>query len=122
MLDIIIIILVYVVGGGEENNTIVLQGFTPDLMKMLHESSRHTGDYQMKYLLETMLERKEVTAADVLTRVNFIIKGWHLIDDLCSDGMKHELSCHIFRGVEAFPGVNCLNWKCRHGIRCCCDF
>lgn len=29
----------------------------------------------MKYLLETMLERKEVAAADVLSRVNFIISG-----------------------------------------------
>jgi hypothetical protein len=29
----------------------------------------------MKFLLETMLQRKEVTAADVLSRVNFVITG-----------------------------------------------
>lgn len=52
-----------------------LQGFSPALLRDLHESSRQTGDRQMKYLLDTMLERKEVTAADVLSRVNFILKG-----------------------------------------------
>jgi hypothetical protein len=39
----------------------------------------YTGDYQMKYLLETMLARKEVTATDVLSRVNFIISGLFFI-------------------------------------------
>jgi hypothetical protein len=52
-----------------------LQGFTPELLSILNESSQHTGDHQMKFLLEEMLKRKEVTAADVLSRVNFVITG-----------------------------------------------
>lgn len=49
-------------------------GFSPVLLADLHASSKQTGDRQMKYLLDTLLERKEVTAADVLSRVNFILK------------------------------------------------
>lgn len=51
------------------------QGYTPELLKILNESSQYTGDYQMKFLLEEMLNRKEVSAADVLSRVNFVITG-----------------------------------------------
>lgn len=69
------------------------QGFTPDLLKKLHESSRYTGDYQMKYLLETMLERKEVTAADVLSRVNFIINGERL-GRVCTGGREVDLKLY----------------------------
>ena len=58
--------------------SVYLQGFTPELIRDLNYSSQLSGEAQMKYLLEKMLERKEVTAADVLSRANFIISGLFL--------------------------------------------
>lgn len=55
------------------------QGFSTSLLKELYESSKYTGDYQVKYLLEMMLSRQEITAADVLSRVNFLITGWLVV-------------------------------------------
>ncbi|CRK98171.1 CLUMA_CG011537, isoform A [Clunio marinus] len=48
-------------------------GFSKELLKTLHDTSQKTGDYQMKFLLETFVERKEVTTPDVLSRINFIL-------------------------------------------------
>lgn len=52
-----------------------LQGYTPELIEELYKASQQTGDFQMKYLLEKLLEKNEVDVADVVSRVNFLITG-----------------------------------------------
>lgn len=51
------------------------KGHSPELLEYLHETSKYTGEYQMKTLLTDMIERKEVTTMVVVNRVNFILAG-----------------------------------------------
>lgn len=52
------------------------KGHSPTLLLYLHEVSKYTGDFQMKTLLQAIVDRKEVTTPAVLSRVNFILTGW----------------------------------------------
>lgn len=51
------------------------QGFSDEFLRKLDSISHSTGVYQMKYLLEKMLENKEVTTPDVVARSNVIVEG-----------------------------------------------
>lgn len=55
------------------------KGHSPALLLYLHETSKYTGDYQIKTLLQDIVDRKEVTTPTVLSRVNFILSGWYFL-------------------------------------------
>lgn len=45
------------------------------MINRLDEVSKSTGVYQLTYLLEQMLERKEIEVADIVARTNVILVG-----------------------------------------------
>ncbi len=57
------------------NNFIVFQGYSRDLLEELYTKSQTTGVDQMIFLLEAMVDSKEVTEIGIVKRVKDIVKG-----------------------------------------------
>ncbi|CAO1415431.1 unnamed protein product [Diamesa serratosioi] len=64
-------------------------GFTPELLRQLAESSQHSADWQLNYLIQTMLDRKEVTAADVLSRAELVLTDLNNPASITSQALRY---------------------------------
>ncbi|CAO1403428.1 unnamed protein product [Diamesa tonsa] len=64
-------------------------GFTPELLQQLAESSQHSADWQLNYLIQTMLDRKEVTSADVLSRAALILTDLNDPASITSQALRY---------------------------------
>jgi hypothetical protein len=59
-----------------------LQGFSPEVLYLVNENSQSTGVEQMKFVLTKTLDGKEVETADVVARMNVILKGEVIISSI----------------------------------------
>lgn len=79
------------------------QGYSPEMLARLHETSKHSAERQLYTLMYELLAQKSIVANDVITRTTEIMTGSYneinhtlfIVADEKDDSINYQIFCFI---------------------------